>query len=89
MGKAGLGDVSTVQVVKRFGLRYRRFERIVRDVGRGCRAGSDRWYGKWIAWLCEWRVVRVNMGVSWRGGIVEDGGNKPRRVCRMRYTVRM
>jgi hypothetical protein len=89
MGQAGLGDVSTVKVVKRLGLRCRRLERIVRDVGRGCRARSNGWHGKLIAWPREWRVVRMNMGVSWRGGIIEDGGNKPRRICRMWHTVRM
>jgi hypothetical protein len=42
-----------------------------------------------IAWIYEWRLVRMDMGMSRRGGIVEDGCNKPRRVCQMWYTVCM
>jgi hypothetical protein len=81
MGEAALGDVGSVEVVKRLGLRRRRLERIVRDVSRGRRACSDRGYGKLVAWLCEWRLVGMDVGMSWRGGIVEDSGNKPRLVC--------
>jgi hypothetical protein len=89
MREAGLGDVGSIEMVKRLGLRCRWLERIVRDVGGGCRACSDRRYGKLIAWLCVGGLVRMDVRMSGRGRIIEDGGNKSRRVSRMWYAICM
>ena len=89
MREAGLGDVSSIEVVERLRLQCRWLERIIRDVGGGCRACSDCRYRKLIARLCEWRLVRVDVGMSWEGGVVENCCNKSGGICRKRYTAGM
>ena len=76
MCEAGLGDVSSIEMVERLRLRHGRFKRIVRDLRSRRRACSDCWYGKMVAWHCEWRLVRVDLGMAWRRGVVEDCCNK-------------
>ena len=68
--------MGSIKVVKRLRLRHGWFERIISNICCGCRACSDRWYGKLIYRICEGRLVRVDMGVSWRGGVVKDGCDK-------------
>ena len=71
MSEAGFRDVSPVEVVKRLWFWRRRLERIIGDVGRRCRPCGDSWYRKMVDWLREGGLVRMDVGVSWGGGIVE------------------
>ena len=80
VSEAGFRDVRPIEVVKRLWFWRRRLERIIGDVCRRCGPCGDGWYRKMIDWFREGGLVRMDVRMSWGGGIVEYRCNNSRCI---------